>query len=165
VLHGADSGLNYIQVVTHHIKEIAMRSTIYVVIQFMCLGLLAISTPLNTLPNLWLLGFGLGVGLGVWAIISMRIKNLSIMPEPLNNAQLTVNGPYRWIRHPMYTALVICSLALVMLEPQVWRWLVIVLLMINLWFKAHYEEQLLSQRFANYASYQQRSKRFIPWLL
>ena len=65
----------------------------------------------------------------------------------------------------MYTALVICSLALVMLEPQVWRWLVIVLLMINLWFKAHYEEQLLSQRFANYASYQQRSKRFIPWLL
>ncbi|MCA0353898.1 MAG: isoprenylcysteine carboxylmethyltransferase family protein [Chloroflexi bacterium] len=142
-----------------------MRSKIYVALQFICLGLLAISTPLQKVSMLWLVVFGLGVGLGIWALISMRLNNLSIMPELLSNAQLTVHGPYRWIRHPMYTALAVCSLAWVMVEPRLWRWLVLAILLIDLWLKARYEEQLLNQRFAHYAAYQQRSKRFIPWLV
>ncbi len=141
-----------------------MASKIYVAIQFICLGLLAVSTPLQHVPMFWLIVFGLGFGLGVWAMISMRLNNLSIMPELLSNAQLTVHGPYRWIRHPMYTALAICSLAWVMVDPQLWRWLVLALFVIDLWLKARYEEQLLKQRFPSYTAYQQRSKRFIPWL-
>lgn len=142
-----------------------MRSKIYVALQFLCLGLLAVSTPLPKVSIMWLVVFGLGVGLGIWAMISMRLNNLSIMPELLSNAQLTVHGPYRWIRHPMYTALAVCSLAWVMVEPQLWRWLVLAILLIDLWLKARYEEQLLNQRFTSYAAYQQRSKRFIPWLV
>ncbi|GAA5530461.1 methyltransferase [Herpetosiphon gulosus] len=142
-----------------------MRSKIYVALQFICLSLLAVSTPLQKVSTLWLVVFGLGVGLGIWALISIRLNNLSIMPELLSNAQLTVHGPYRWIRHPMYTALAVCSLAWVMVEPQLWRWTILAILLIDLWLKARYEEQLLNQRFASYAAYQQRSKRFIPWLV
>ncbi|XSG74882.1 methyltransferase family protein [Herpetosiphon llansteffanensis] len=142
-----------------------MQSKIYVALQFICLGLLAASTPLHNVPNLWFIVFGLGFGLGVWAMISMRLNNLSIMPELLATAQLTVHGPYRWIRHPMYTALAICSLAWVMVDPRLWRWLVLAVLIVDLWLKARYEEQLLKQRFPNYTAYQQRTKRFIPWLV
>jgi protein-S-isoprenylcysteine O-methyltransferase Ste14 len=142
-----------------------MHSKIYVAVQFSCLGLLAVSTPLQKVSMLWLVVFGLGLSLGIWALISMRLSNLSIMPELLSNAQLTVHGPYRWIRHPMYTALAICSLAWVMVEPRLWRWAILAILAIDLWLKARYEEQLLNQRFASYSAYQQRSKRFIPWLV
>ena len=49
----------------------------------------------------------LGMGLGVWALAFNRIGNFNIRPEPKNDALLITGGPYRYIRHPMYVALLI----------------------------------------------------------
>jgi len=77
---------------------------------------------------------------------------------------LITNGPYQFIRHPMYTSLIVmmCGIAL-----YNYHWLnavgvmFVVFAVIN---KANIEEKLLLMKFREYAHYQQISDRFIPYL-
>ena len=50
-----------------------------------------------------------GLALALWAFISMRRSNFSVMPEPVSGGELVERGPYRLIRHPMYTCLLYTS--------------------------------------------------------
>lgn len=141
-----------------------MRSYLFVFIQFLCLGLIALSGPL--LPGHPLL-MGLvagGVLLGLWGIATMRLSRLSVLPEVLAHAELVMTGPYRLIRHPMYTSLLIVALGLVLAAPSVGRWLIWAALLINLVLKLRYEEGLLLARFPAYADYRRSTWRLIPWV-
>ena len=105
-----------------------------------------------------------GVGIGVWAILSMDRKTLNISPELRSNANLVVVGPYRFVRHPMYTGLLMFCGAFALSRPtwlglQLWISLLIVLLI-----KSAYEEGMLRRRFTGYEEYSNRVKRLIPFI-
>lgn len=105
-----------------------------------------------------------GIGLGLWAVLAMRLTNLHILPDVRPNAQLVHRGPYRLIRHPMYSALLITTGALVLSTFSWLRlsfWLV---LLVDLLIKLHYEERLLSAHYTGYTVYQQQTKRLIPFV-
>jgi len=79
--------------------------------------------------------------LGVWAILVMKLAHLSILPNVTSKTKLTHSGPYKVIRHPMYTALIILSVAIYISNP-VWDVLIVgVILMVNLILKLNYEEK------------------------
>lgn len=141
-----------------------MKSILFVVIQFACLGLIAITGPL--LPDQpLLLGIEfLGIGLGIWAIFSMRIGNFNITPDPLKWSQLVTKGPYRFIRHPMYLALLLVTLPLLINAFDLLRLIIWLVLLIDLLLKLNYEEKLLSNRVVGYKDYSQRSARLIPYI-
>jgi len=76
---------------------------------------------------------------------------------------LITTGPYRYVRHPMYTA------ALLVMAPYGWLsgatlgpllWL---LLLAVLWKKSSAEEVLLMEHYDEYGRYRQSTGRFIPW--
>ena len=48
-----------------------------------------------------------GVMLGIWAIVMMGRKNTNITPLVKQDALLVTNGPYAFIRHPMYSAVLL----------------------------------------------------------
>jgi protein-S-isoprenylcysteine O-methyltransferase Ste14 len=140
------------------------RGIIYVTLQMCCLGLLLISGPLIPgNPWLALLAIG-GVLLGVWAILAMRPGNVSVLPELRPTARLVLRGPYRFVRHPMYSALLIFSGALLIDAFSPLRLLLWLILLTVLVRKLSYEERLLVERFPNYAAYQQRSARLLPYI-
>lgn len=101
-----------------------------------------------------------GVFVGVWAILAMQIR-VSIFPEPDRVNKLIVSGPYRLIRHPMYTAVLLSSLAFVnsVVTSLLWALLLAVLL-----YKLTYEESLLSRKFPGYKAYTTTTKRLLPFI-
>ena len=132
--------------------------------QFTCLGAIVLSGPLIP-ASLLLLGLLLvGVGLGVWALITMRLDRLSVLPDPLPHVELVNTGPYRLVRHPMYTSLLIATLAWVLAAPIWWRWGLWFSLLVVLVVKLSYEEQLLQRRFPGYDAYRKRTWRLVPFI-
>lgn len=140
------------------------KSYLLVAIQFVCLAAIALTGPLLAANPLLLALELAAVALGIWALLAVRLDNVQIVPDPRQGAQLVRLGPYRWIRHPMYAALLLGTLALVLSEPTALRWGLWLVLLIDLVVKLRYEEQLLLKHFANYRAYMAASKRLIPYL-
>ena len=121
------------------------KSLLFVVVQFVCLGLIAITGPLIPSSTLLFVIELAGIGLGIWAVLSMRF-HFNIAPDPLLTSKLVTSGPYKLIRHPMYMAILLTTLPLIIdrfniIQLSIWLILLTVLLL-----KMNYEEnvQMLS---------------------
>jgi protein-S-isoprenylcysteine O-methyltransferase Ste14 len=141
-----------------------MISISLVLVQFACLGLIGLTGPLLASSLPLLLVELLGLGLGVWAILSMRIGNFNITPDPLKWTRLVKSGPYSLIRHPMYLALLLASLPLVIDQFTPFRLAVWLVLLADLLIKLNYEERLLIVELPGYDRYVRQSYRLIPLL-
>jgi protein-S-isoprenylcysteine O-methyltransferase Ste14 len=135
-----------------------------VALQFAALGILAITGPVIARTPIWFALEAAGLALGLWALWAMRRSPPNIIPDVRANATLVRAGPYRWIRHPMYTMLIVMGLAIVLNHPSALRWAVWTLLVAVLLVKIRYEERLLAAHFDEYKIYQQSTARVIPFL-
>ena len=113
-----------------------------------------------SLPALALLGCA--AGLGVWALAHNRPGNFNIHPEPKASGRLVTGGPYRFMRNPMYSALLLFAAAEVVAYGDMWKiacWLALALVLLA---KAMLEERGLRAHFPGYTEYAKRVRRFIP---
>lgn len=115
-----------------------------------------------SLPALALLGCALALGL--WTIAHNRPGNFNIRPEPKTSGMLVTGGPYRYIRNPMYSALLLFAAAEVLAYADPWKILCWLALAVVLVAKAMLEERGLRAQHAGYAEYAKRVRRFIPGL-
>ncbi|MCS6828161.1 MAG: isoprenylcysteine carboxylmethyltransferase family protein [Caldilinea sp.] len=141
-----------------------LKSYTLVLIQFGALLALAATGPWIARHTVFLTMEIAALALGGWAVLTMRIRRLSALPDVRKGSRLVREGPYRWIRHPMYAAILLGALALVLDTPTPLRWGVYTVLAVDLLVKLHYEEQLLTAAFPAYRAYQKTSKRLIPFV-
>lgn len=107
---------------------------------------------------------GCAVALGLWTLFHNRPGNFNIRPEPKASARLVTSGPYRFVRNPMYSALLLFAAAEVVAYADPWKiacWLALALVLVA---KVMLEERGLRERHAGYAAYAKRVRRFIPGL-
>lgn len=90
----------------------------------------------------------LGGVLGVWAVLTMGIGRFNVTPELRPDARLVTSGPYRFLRHPMYVAVVLVGMGWLLARPVWSRVLAFVVLAVVVLVKARIEERLLSERFS-----------------
>ncbi len=102
------------------------------------------------------------VSLGVWALSANRPGNFNIRPLPREGGHLVQHGPYRWIRHPMYSALLLAGVAAARLSGDATTWLIVAALAVVLAIKAAVEERALIARHPAYQDYRRRTHRFVP---
>ena len=135
-----------------------------VILQFFCLMFLSIHGEI--FANGFFLFFQiLGVILSIWAIWAMKIGNFNIQPELKKNAVLVNSGPYKLIRNPMYTGLILFFGSGLVSSFQLLNSLVFLLLVLVLLFKINREEKYLALRFgADYLAYKNRTYRLLPYL-
>ena len=138
-----------------------LRSVLLVGLQLACLVYLFLSGPWLALPA-WIWIEIIGLYLGAWAVCTMKLRNLRISPEVAPGARLVTGGPYRFIRHPMYSAVLLITLSLVFSHFTAARLAGWATLLVVLHAKLQYEETSLARRFKEYTAYQQRTKRLIP---
>lgn len=84
------------------------------------------------------------------------------MPEPVNQGTLIRSGPYRFIRHPMYTAVLLLCGGFVLITPKLLSAALFGLLVITLLLKIKREETLLAMAYPEYPDYQQSTGALLP---
>ena len=139
-------------------------SYIYVVIQVLFIILIGATGPIIPRNIALLTGIAIGVFTMFWALWTMRLSNLNMMPDLKHKSILVTSGPYRVIRHPMYASVLLVTLMLVVNHLTLLRigfWLV---LLIDLHFKFFYEEKLLLKKYSEYMDYKKKTKRIIPFI-
>lgn len=105
----------------------------------------------------------LAAALAIVAYLSLG-RSFRVRPEPLRDAAFVSTGIYRWIRHPMYTAVMALGLSMA-LHTRAWPGLgTWCLLVFTLTAKSHFEDELWRRREPRAAEYQRRVGRFLPKL-
>lgn len=90
------------------------------------------------------------------AFVSLR-RVLRVQPEPKAGGYLVTSGVYRWLRHPMYTGVVLIVIGLFVHEPGMYVAAGVLVVVAFLVFKSRFEEQLLRERYSGYAEYMKHS--------
>jgi protein-S-isoprenylcysteine O-methyltransferase Ste14 len=140
------------------------KSYILVVLQLFTAGYLLVSGPVITGHWLLLILQVISLAIGIWAILIMRTSKFNVSPEVHQEAHLVEKGVYGYIRHPMYTSVLLFCLLLLINDFGWIRLGMFTVLLVVLVVKLRYEEQMLSDEFTGYQEYMSRTWRLIPWI-
>ncbi len=149
-------------------QETTSLSKIFVTLQFLILSYFVLFHPIHQPfgPQdvvAWTIIIA-GCTLGIFALLSFRKSSFRIVPEPNDNATLITDGPHAFIRHPMYTALILLTFGLFINYPIPSHFLAFSLLFITLNLKLTYEEKLLLRMFPRYQKYQASTHKLFPFV-
>lgn len=90
---------------------------------------------------------------------------LTPLPIPKANADLITSGLYRWVRHPIYTGVLLAAVGLVTWGASLAHIIGLVALYTVLFAKSVGEEKMLSERHEEYADYALNTGRLVPRVL
>lgn len=102
----------------------------------------------------------LGMLFAIYALFVLG-KNFSIIPQARS---LVRKGPYKLIRHPLYTAEIISAFGIFLVRPSVLTTTVFLLIILGQVYRAFQEEILLNSIFPEYEHYRLKTARFIPYI-
>ncbi len=91
--------------------------------------------------------------------------SLTAMPLPKERGQLATNGLYSYVRHPMYSSVLVMSLGIALLSGQGVKYALVIALTILFYYKSIYEEKHLSQKYNGYTLYATKTPKFVPFIL
>ncbi len=134
--------------------------------QFALLGGLAFELPHTPDAPAWLRAAGIlaaTAGAIVVGLASSRLgSDLRAHPAPSAEATLRTDGPYRLVRHPIYSGLLLFAAGLAAVAGTLLAVGLLALLVTLLALKMRLEERLLVRRFGGYAEYARQTPRLIP---
>ncbi len=116
----------------------------------------------------WLLGIGLalfllGLGLAVWARVFIG-TNWGMPMTRKDDPELVTTGPYRKIRHPIYTGMILAMVGTTIAVSLYWL-IAVVLLGGYFIYSAVNEERYMAERFPDtYLNYKNSTKMLIPYV-
>jgi len=103
-----------------------------------------------------------GLIFAVWARIALG-ANWSGTVTIKSGHNLIRRGPYRWIRHPIYTGILLSFLGTILLQGEVRAFAGFALVLLALYRKAKREERFLSEEFGEgFAEHAKHTGMFLP---
>jgi protein-S-isoprenylcysteine O-methyltransferase Ste14 len=148
-----------------------LKGNLLVLGQFILIALLILvpSSGLNTgVFSTFLVGISLTsmfIGIVILGLSALALgKSLTAHPMPGKNAVLVTDGLYRFVKHPIYSGLILLSFGLTIAGGFFPHTIFFIALVVLLNYKASFEEKLLASTYAGYAEYSKKTGRFIPRL-
>jgi protein-S-isoprenylcysteine O-methyltransferase Ste14 len=105
-----------------------------------------------------------GVGFAIWARRTLG-RNWSGVVTVKENHELITNGPYRFVRHPIYTGMLLAVLGTVIVVGEVRALVALALFFLAFLGKMRQEERFMESEFPDaYPKYRRRVRALIPYL-
>jgi protein-S-isoprenylcysteine O-methyltransferase Ste14 len=115
----------------------------------------------------WLrwIGFGLvAAGLAVVGVAAARLgPSLTPTPVPRAGGRLATAGLYRYVRHPIYSGVLLVVVGLMVRSGTAVTVAIGAFTIVFFNQKAAWEEARLSERYPDYRDYAARTPRFVPY--
>ena len=147
-------------------RELRIRAVIVVLVVVLIRVGVFRSHGLNS--NLWRATFGIvlfaaGLGLAIWARVHLG-RNWGAPMTQKDDPELVTSGPYRLVRHPIYTGILVAGAGTA--TALSWRWMIAVALAgIYFVYSATVEEAFLAQQFPDtYPDYRRSTKMLLPFV-
>ena len=106
-----------------------------------------------------------GLAFALWARVALG-RNWSGAVTLKEGHELVERGPYRFVRHPIYTGILTMFFATALAQGHLSGLVGTLLMFASFWIKLGEEEKLMLQQFPErYADYRRRAKRIIPFVL
>jgi protein-S-isoprenylcysteine O-methyltransferase Ste14 len=106
-----------------------------------------------------------GLAFALWARVTLG-RNWSGIVTLKEGHELVERGPYRFVRHPIYTGILTIFSATALALGHLGGFAGTLLIFASFWVKLCDEEKLMLQQFSErYAAYRRRAKRIIPFVL
>jgi protein-S-isoprenylcysteine O-methyltransferase Ste14 len=106
-----------------------------------------------------------GLGFCLWARAVLG-RNWSGTVTLKEDHELIIRGPYRLVRHPIYTGLLAMLVATALERGHIAGMIGLILAFASFWIKSNYEEEVMLAQFPDqYVAYRQQVKRIIPFVL
>jgi protein-S-isoprenylcysteine O-methyltransferase Ste14 len=117
-------------------------------------------------PQRQAIGAILVVGGGAFFLAALlRLGSaLTPLPYPKEGASLVQTGPFSLVRHPIYCGGLTASFGIALMVSGWLTFVYLAALFVLLDIKSRREERWLSQKFPDYAAYQRRVRKLIPFL-
>jgi protein-S-isoprenylcysteine O-methyltransferase Ste14 len=147
-------------------RELRIRAVVVVVaIVLVRLGAFR-GHGLDTDP--WRVGVGLvlfapGLGFAVWARLHIG-RNWGTPMTQKNEPELVTSGPYRLVRHPIYSGILAAGIGTAVALS--WAWLIgVALAGVYFLYSATIEERYLTEQFPDdYPAYRRSTKMLVPFV-
>ena len=106
-----------------------------------------------------------GCGFAIWARFILG-RNWSGSVTVKENHTLITAGPYAWVRHPIYSGILLAVTGTALVIGKFAVLLAVAVSLLALWLKLRTEEQFMMETFGDrYAAYKLRVKALIPHVL
>jgi protein-S-isoprenylcysteine O-methyltransferase Ste14 len=116
------------------------------------------------LESIGALLFACGIALAVWARLHLG-RNWGMPMSQRAEPELVTSGPYRFVRHPIYTGLLTAMLGTALVNNLLGL-IVVAVLVAYFYYSGTVEERNLTATFPQaYPEYKSRTKMLIPFLL
>lgn len=103
--------------------------------------------------------------LTAWALSENHYAEAVSRVQSERGQRVCSTGPYGFVRHPMYSAIIMWCVAVVMVLPSVWVAVVSGLVAIIIVIRTALEDAMLARELAGYAEYRGRVRwRLVPFL-
>jgi protein-S-isoprenylcysteine O-methyltransferase Ste14 len=141
---------------------------ILVMAQFALLIVLVL-LPDQATPNQTI--YLIGRSLAIFALIALVVAafflrpSITALPEPREGAPFITSGIYRYVRHPMYSALILFAIGAAIYKWSLIAVLVAISLLLVLSVKYRYEDSLLRAKWPEAHEYQKRVGALFPKLI
>ena len=105
----------------------------------------------------------LALVLGLWARRTFQSNQFSTGAET-KDGHLLLMGPYKFIRHPIYTTVLVLVWSSVLVHVSLIAVLVSIIMTIITVIRIVTEEQFLRERYPDYGEYSRKTKGVIPFI-
>jgi protein-S-isoprenylcysteine O-methyltransferase Ste14 len=106
-----------------------------------------------------------GLAFSAWARVYIG-RNWSASVTLKRDHELVRSGPYRWVRNPIYTGILVALAGSALARGRWGGLLALVIAFGSFWYKARLEERVMHDAFgAEYEAYRREVKALIPFVL
>jgi protein-S-isoprenylcysteine O-methyltransferase Ste14 len=99
----------------------------------------------------------------LWARISFGMRSFHAAANPTAGGLVT-SGPYKYLRHPIYAAIIYFLWAGISAHPQAVNFILGLLVSGGLFLRMLAEEKLVKEIYPEYEDYAAKTKRLIPFI-